>query len=317
MTTWIGGGNNEASNPSLWSSHTAPVAGDTLSVTAGPGNSGPFTMNVSNNALAGDTVSINAPLTANLARKAVMTANVTGAAATFNLKPRAQLTVTGTGGTLTANLTGDDTANVSANLGDRATVNVVGNDSGTIGASRASATVTLAPGARFNGTLNAGYAGTIAVQGVPGATFNNNGDSKIGGPGANATVGADIVGHGTFAVDPLGHLEFMQAVGAGQSIQASGSVAIDKPAQFNGSVTLLGGPARIDLAGLAGADSYSFKNDILRIWSGNNSIDTLRLTDQTQHGFVVEAPTSSGHVSIASIYDPSNIPAGLPIHSIT
>ena len=92
MTTWIGGGNNEASNPLLWSSHTAPVAGDTLSVTAAPDNPGPFTMNVSDNALAGDTVSISAPLTANLASKAVMTANLTGAAATFNLKPHAQLT---------------------------------------------------------------------------------------------------------------------------------------------------------------------------------------------------------------------------------
>lgn len=48
--TWIGGGNNSASNAALWAPHGAPKAGDTLDMQSG-------TMNVTGNALAGDTLS--------------------------------------------------------------------------------------------------------------------------------------------------------------------------------------------------------------------------------------------------------------------
>ena len=53
---------------------------------------------------------------------------------------------------------------------------------------------------------------------------------------------------------------------------------------------------------------------MLRIFSGNKVIDTLRLTDQTQYGFAVEKTASS--VNIVGI-DPSHPSTGtlLPIHS--
>jgi len=50
--TWIGGGNNQASNPADWSSGTAPQPGDDLVMTQG-------TMNVSAWDLAGDRLSVS------------------------------------------------------------------------------------------------------------------------------------------------------------------------------------------------------------------------------------------------------------------
>ncbi len=49
--TWIGGGNNAASNPLDWSTDTVPKAGDTLIMTAG-------TINVGNSNLAGDVLTV-------------------------------------------------------------------------------------------------------------------------------------------------------------------------------------------------------------------------------------------------------------------
>jgi hypothetical protein len=49
---WVGGGNNLASNPADWSPAVAPKAGDTLTMGSG-------TIDVSGNALAGDTLSIS------------------------------------------------------------------------------------------------------------------------------------------------------------------------------------------------------------------------------------------------------------------
>lgn len=49
--TWIGGGNNQATNPSDWSPSGAPQPGDTLSIASG-------TMNIFGNALAGDNLTV-------------------------------------------------------------------------------------------------------------------------------------------------------------------------------------------------------------------------------------------------------------------
>jgi hypothetical protein len=49
--TWIGCGNNEASNPNDWSPTGAPQPGNSLNMSAG-------TINISGDALAGDTLTI-------------------------------------------------------------------------------------------------------------------------------------------------------------------------------------------------------------------------------------------------------------------
>lgn len=52
--TWVGGGNNKASNPKDWSPRGAPQPGDSLNMTNG-------TMKLAGNALAGDTLSVTGP----------------------------------------------------------------------------------------------------------------------------------------------------------------------------------------------------------------------------------------------------------------
>jgi len=66
--TWLGGGNNLASNPLDWSPNGAPHAGDTLTV---QGTSA-YTVNIQGNALAGDTLTVtDQNTTINLSNNAV------------------------------------------------------------------------------------------------------------------------------------------------------------------------------------------------------------------------------------------------------
>src|ERR1700761_5989517 len=116
--TWIGGGNNRASNPLLWSPASAPSAGDNLIVTASPDNPGPFTMNVKGDDLAGDTVSIDARFTANLSKHAVMSATGGNEGLTFNLSQNSTLDFSpGFTSGLTVNVSGHDNATIGAERG--------------------------------------------------------------------------------------------------------------------------------------------------------------------------------------------------------
>jgi hypothetical protein len=88
--TYIGGGNNQASNPLDWSPTGVPQPGDALEAAVGSN----LTMNVSGNALAGD--SFNAAgisITANLTHHAVMSASLMfGGSTTFNVSQQSTLT---------------------------------------------------------------------------------------------------------------------------------------------------------------------------------------------------------------------------------
>jgi len=305
--TWVGGGNNKASNPLDWSPHQAPEPGDFLRVLAIPASPGPFTMNVGGNDLTGDPLSINlfvpSSFTANLSHKAVMSAFVSPSHATFNLSQ-------------------DSTLDVSTSYGT-AMVNISGNDTATISPWRGGAIVNLEDGAKWNGTFSTA-AGIVTVEGGADSAFNNNGTSFEGSSdaaGSSATIGVDVIGSGDFQIASSSHIEFAKSVGPNQSISDGGWVQIDQPNQFDASVTLVSSssvfapsPAEIDLMGLTTADSYSYKNDMLNIFSGNKIIDTLRLHDSTQYGFVVEPPETRGTVSIVAIADPTNPLPSLPIH---
>jgi len=299
-SVWLGGGNNHASNSKLWS-NGVPVAGESLSVETGTNSPGPFTMNVSGNDLAGDIVSVAAILTANLSTHAVMAANVTGGQTAATL-----------------NLSGGDTVSVNAGFGGSATVNMVGNNTATIGANRASATVNLASGAIFTGTILGGYAGHVTVNGGGMcSSFNNNGNSEADAPGGSETVNVAVIGKGIFAVDG-GNISFLKAVGPNQSVNMEyGSIAIYDPADFHASVTLSGGLAQISLSNMAAADSYSFENGLLDIWSGNSIIDALKLTNNSAagYGFLVEPPTGTGSLLITTVTPGSTFPASLPTHA--
>ena len=88
---WIGGGNNQATNPNDWIDTSTnlppalpPQPGDMLGVLPTADNPGPFTMNVRHNDLAGNSLDMggsgaanaNLTFTGNLSGKAVATADV-------------------------------------------------------------------------------------------------------------------------------------------------------------------------------------------------------------------------------------------------
>ena len=105
---------------------------------------------------------------------------------------------------------------------------------------------------------------------------------------ANGTtiIGVKVVGHGTineYQSHASGKLEFMQSVGAGQTVTDSGNqflggehgvVQIDEPGQYHAQTDL--GFGEIFLEGLK-ATSYSLKPDLLSLYKGNVLVDQVKL----------------------------------------
>jgi len=277
---WIGGGNNNASNPADWSPTGVPQSFDTLEIVGPfPATIPPvltlptYTMNVSKTDLAGDTLMIQfADVTVNMWHDAIVTAQTALANATFNLSQNSTLSLEisynhlFSGSTATVDVLGSDTLNLEAT--DPAVVNLAKN-SIWIGS--------------FN-VFGGGYDGRLTASGGRHSAFMNSSSSVE--DFASAVVAVPIVGTGTFLLGGGGAtLEFASSVGADQSISVAGNggdndiLRIDHPGRFHGSITLLDsfGSEEIDLIGLAHADSYTFRNDILTIFPGSSIIDTLRL----------------------------------------
>jgi hypothetical protein len=317
---WLGGGNNRAANQNGWSPTGTPQAGEQL-VVAGLG---PYTMNVRGNDLAGDTLTLSASVfTANLSHAATMTVNfMLNNEATFNLSGRSTLNLSTISG---------------FHLGSNpATINVSGNDNLILNNTDSNVTINLLPNARLHGSFTTGEFfgvtfGRITMNGGSGSAFDNNGHGLLVNT-EQATINTNVVGKGSFDVANQGpytsagvigraKIEFGAAVGSNQSVVDSSLVVIDKPSQFHASITLASStasvgapfPAEIDLMGLATADSYSYTNDMLRIWSGQKIIDTVHLTDHTLYGFdVVKTSGSADVVALASSGE--TLPGALPIH---
>jgi len=249
--TWVGGGNNNASNPNNWSPSGVPVPGDALSMLSG-------TMNVRDNNLAGNTLGVGAgqtqsTVTLNLSRHAGVSLDI----AQFSDDQ------------VTVNATGSDTLNVNTEF-----------------PSTLAMTVNLADNAKLTGAFTMTFGG-VTLDGGTGSRFVNNGLSHFGG--SDAVLDTDVRGNGTFDVSTAqsfaGNLEFGGAVSHGQTIDVRGDpgrdlpshIRVDQPDAFHGLVNLnIFG--ELDLQGLANADSYTFQNDMLSIYSGDTVLDTVRLT---------------------------------------
>ena len=318
--TWIGGGNNQASNPKDWSPTGTPEPDDQLQI-LGPAISHvppqlpTYTMNVAGDDLIGDPLSIErVNATVNVTRGAAMSAQVLLSDATFNLSARSNLGLQVAYDTL------------SALVPTQTTVNISGSDTMNLQSSMP-VTVNVAPGSTWVGSFTlagSGLPGRLASSGGNHADFVSNGASVIG-PFAAAVLALPVSGSGSFGVN--GRLEFTSSVGPSQSVQligyagqSNGLLQVDDPKAFRGSVTLAPGlPSdikQIDLMGLAQADSFSYTNDLLNIWSGNTIIDTLRLTDRTQYGFAVVK--TSGSVNVVTLASSGqNLPGALPVHAGT
>jgi hypothetical protein len=98
-----------------------------------------------------------------------------------------------------------------------------------------------------------------------------------------------------------------------ETLTSDSQLVINHPNRFHGQVDL--GSGDIDLNGLARADSYSFRNDMLTIYASNGkAFDKLRLTSDSS-AFSVEK-TATG-VSIYTADDTLHSSTGtlLPLHS--
>jgi hypothetical protein len=320
---WIGGGDNQASAPKDWIDtstglHAVPQPGDSLVV--GPfGQS--YTMNISGNDLAGDTLSqgmASGSLTANLSDQAVVLAFATQAVATFNVSKQSNLTLHSfKTGMVTVNLSQNSTLDLYPEFLGGAAINVSGNDTMVVhGDALGGASFRLAKGSRLSGTFVG--AGSVGMDGAAGSAFNNNGHSSFDFPGA-VTLGVDVKGTGSITT-PTGslftknfRLEFAKSVGPHQSIFDGNIVQIDQPNKFAASITMTAASSEIDLMGLATADSYTYKKDMLNILSGDKIIDTLRLTDKTPYAFdVVKTSGSVNVVALASSGE--TLQGALPTH---
>ncbi len=250
--TWVGGGNDKANNASDWSPTGVPLPGDLLDMQGG-------TINIRGDDLAGNALTIG-----ELGQSAAPT--------TLNLSHHASVSL--------------DIAPTST---DQVTVNVEGSDTLNVFTefpSTGKLTVNLADHARLAGGFNLIFS-TATISGGDGSRFVNNGANLL--QGSHVVFDTDVKGSGSFVVRTAqssgGQLEFGGAVSRGQSVEVSGDrdrfaisrVQIDDPTAFRGSIAL--NPfGEVDLIGLAGAESYQLRNDILSIYSGCGVIEKLHLT---------------------------------------
>ena len=269
--TWLGGGDNSASNPNDWSPAGAPEPGDTLQIS----NPGPATMNVQDNALAGDPLLIAADGT-------------------------------------TVNLSDNAVANVVLGQGASPTINIAGvAHFAILPGEESGATVNLAANSAWIGGFSFTYSESLTVNG-PRAVFINDEASSFGshsGGGFNTAIA------GTGSISGYGNpLEFGGFVSRGQTITEAGPgaiITVDHPSEYHALTDLLSF-TELDLVGLANADSYTLKNDLLRLYSGNHVIYTARLE--------VSPPVSPEYQQLAvmqtatgvDIYTDVGIVPGLP-----
>ena len=291
--TWLGGGNNNARNPHDWSPTGAPQPGDTLSMVNGG------TMNVRDDDLAGNAVHVG---------------DSAGRQETFNLSHHALLAVV-----------------QNVDTGSETTVNVHGRDTlrfSSIFPSGPQLTVNLDHHARLTASFNMVF-GSLTVNGDDKAKLINDENDSLSG--VHTVITPDVLGIGSFKAGTAqgvgGFLEFGHSVSRDQGVTVSGDperrlatvLKIDKPREFHAAVTMQA-KTETDLVGLAKADSYTFENDMLKIFSGNRLIDRLRLTNDgtfigQPHDLVVSKSGSDVFLTQAGLTSPPIGSTMLPLHT--
>jgi hypothetical protein len=217
--TWVGGGNNLASNPADWSPGVAPAAGDALTMGSG-------TMALSGNALAGDTLSVSAGATVTINTMNATTLDLS------TTSPGTNITIDqAAGGTLTLN------AHLISSV-----LNVSGGTLSFIGTSTFDAfTTTL--GANLTGT------GTLSLYGG-----NATGESMEVKGSVGSGLAFDISSNG--AGDAGLQIDHPSSFGAAITFQAPGYVAFMgiKATQgelLNGTLDLFNGSTLVAKARVA------------------------------------------------------------------
>jgi hypothetical protein len=291
--TWLGGGNNNARNPKDWSPTGAPQPGDTLSMPNGG------TMNVRDDDLVGNAVHVGDP-TGTLQE-------------TFNLSRHASLAVV-----------------QNVDTSSETVVNVHGRDTlrfSSVFPSGPDLTVNLNPHARLTASFTMTFGGLTVNDGHGARLINDQSDTLNG---VHAVIDPDVFGNGSWTVSSAqgvgGSIEFGRSVSRGQSVSVGGDpgrdlasgLKIDHPHAFDASVVMQP-QSDIDLVGLAKADSYTFKNDMLAIFAGNHVIDRLRLTNNgsfegVPHDLVVSKSGSDVWLTQSGLTSPPTDSITLPLH---
>jgi hypothetical protein len=288
--TWVGGyDNNSVYQSDNWSPAGPVQAGDTLQMFSG-------TANMAGGNLSGDTLHVGTqtsfasntpPAVVNLSDGASLTA-VAGTTAFAQQN-------------FVFNASGIDTLNLTIDNNFYATT---------------STTVNIASDSLLNGVVTVeGHNGNLTMNGAGLSAFDNSGASSVG-YNCVATIDANVLGIGSFAVDGDSGLSFLKFVGPGESVTLAGhdSLGIGMPHAFLGQVDIASGSESfvIGLAGITNADSYSYANDLLTLFDGNRPIDVLRLNDS---GALQVRENSSGvFVGSSTSTLPSDTVA-LPMHS--
>jgi hypothetical protein len=246
--TWTGAVSNDASDPLNWSpSDSAPQPGDTLDAGAGTRN---FMIDITGNALAGDTLTVHsgytypAPNTFNLSHNAQVNLDLSNSYASDNV----------------AYVSGRDTLDVNLGVSNRLTIN-------------------LAAHADLFGSFDATRYSELQISEAGNAKYHNDGTDTFSG--ATVVINARVVGSGMFFVSygpdgSTGSLEFGGSVSSQQTVDLLGgainpfypartsSLKVDAPSLFHATIDLHD-YSLADFVGLAQADSWSYKNDLLTL----------------------------------------------------
>lgn len=281
---WIGGGNNNATNPADWSPYGVPQPNETLVISGG-------TLNIRSAVLAGDTLHVHAPTGGGSVAAPVI--NVfNGGSVNLLLDPPVEST-----SDPTVNVTG--TAQVNATLlgspenGVQLTENI------------ANASVLVGSVQVNRGVVTIQGAGTFKVQGT--STFSND----------TAKITTAMVGNGVITVDQ-GSLELSGPVAAGPAFQLlnDGALTIDDLATFKATVTDTSTGflnEDINLTGIS-ATSYAYAKNVLQLFNGNTLVGSLNL--QAGKGTVYAVQGKTGVV--VEDTSASTPPSGaLPLHAAT
>ena len=294
---WVGGGNDRANNPSDWNPAGAPAPGDSLTLAISA------TMNIHGNDLAGNVLTVGSvypapqgPITLNLSHNA----NASVLQAQYSDNP------------ITVNVRGFDNLDLSSSF-----------------PSTPSITVDLAKYSVLTGGFSHLTFGNVMLNGAPGSIFvHDQGDSL---DGTRAVITPDVLGVGAFSVDSAqsiaGFLEFKGSVSLGQTVtlaadpgrDLSSILQIDEPRAFHGMVAMNVG-AEVELVGLARADSYSFANDVLTLFSGERAIDRLHVSNNATyngqpHDIEVAKNGSTVYVTQMGLTSPPPGSTVLPVHT--
>ena len=130
------------------------------------------------------------------------------------------------------------------------------------------------------------------------------------------TISGNVVGFGTYVVNQGMGLNFLYGVSSGQTVKITGGATtptgITIGADFHGHVEMdytqpySNAPLGSENLGISIAvgeahlvDSYSFKNDMLKLWSGNKLIESLSLTVHDPYGITVQR-TYPGWVEVSA-----------------